>query len=355
MSDPRSETRDERYYQPVHSATQQGAVPGGRGPVQEVSEEKVRSYYERGVIKQPVWTWEVPWYLFFGGLAGASSGLSLVARLADNHTLARRALLVALGGASVSPLLLISDLGRPERFYMMLRVIKPTSPMSLGTWVLTAFGISTAAAAAGDLLGIYPKLGRSAELASALLGPPLATYTAVLLSDTSVPVWHEARKELPFVFAASSVASAGAVAVMLTPTEESGPARRLAAGGAMVEIATSEFMKRRLGKLLAEPYREDKPRRYERLSTALTGTGAALVGFLRRRSRLAAVAGGAAILAGAVLKRWSVFEAGFKSARDPKYVVLSQRERLHNRNGSRSRERDNELSRSFGNFLESGD
>ena len=329
-----SDGQSEHYYQPVHSATQQGAVPGGRGPVQEVPEEQVRSYYGRGVIKQPVWTWEVPWYLFFGGLAGASSGLSLVARIAGNHTLARRALLVAFGGAAVSPLLLISDLGRPERFYMMLRVFKPTSPMSLGTWILSAFGTSTGAAVAGDLLGVFPKLTRSAEAVSALLGPPLSTYTAVLLSDTSVPVWHEARKELPFVFAASSVASAGAAAAMLTPTVEAGPARRLAVGGAVAEIATSEYMKHRLGELLAEPYSKDKAGRYEKLSAVLTGAGAAVVGLFGCRSRLAAAVGGTAVLAGAVLKRWSVFEAGLESARDPKYVVLSQRERLHNRNGS---------------------
>ncbi len=326
--------QNERHYQPVHSATRQGAVPGGRGPVQEVPEEKVRSYYDRGVIKQPVWTWEVPWYLFFGGLAGTSSVFSLAARIMGNHALARRALLVAFGGAAVSPVLLISDLGRPKRFYMMLRVIKPTSPMSLGTWVLSAFGTATGAAVAGELLGISPKLIRSAEVVSALLGPPLATYTAVLLSDTSVPTWHEARKELPFVFAASSAASAGASATILTPTVEAGPARRLALGGAVAEIAVSEFMKRRLGKLLAEPYRRDKAGRYEKLSTVLTGVGAVAVGLLGHRSRLVTVAGGTAILAGAVLKRWSVFEAGFESARDPKYTISSQRERLYNRNGA---------------------
>ncbi|CAN5748687.1 polysulfide reductase NrfD [soil metagenome] len=326
--------RDERYYQPVQSATQQGAEIGGRGPVREVPEGQVRSYYGKGVVKQPVWTWEVPWYLFFGGLAGASSGLCLAARIAGNHSLARRALLVALGGAAVSPVLLISDLGRPERFYMMLRVFKPTSPMSIGTWILSAFGTTTGAAVAADLLGIPPKLGRTAEVASALLGPPLTTYTAVLLSDTSVPTWHEARKELPFVFAASSTASAGAAAVILTSTEQAGAARRLAIGGAIAEIATSEYMKRRLGKLLSEPYKNDKAGRYEKLSIALTCAGATAIGVLGRRSRIAAAVGGAGILAGAIFKRWSVFEAGVESARDPKYVVLSQRERLRDRNGS---------------------
>ncbi|MDQ3286097.1 MAG: polysulfide reductase NrfD, partial [Actinomycetota bacterium] len=120
-----SESQSGRYYQPVHSATQQGAQPDGRGWVQEVSEEETRNYYGRPVLKEPTWTWEIPAYFFFGGLAGASSGLALAARLAGNDELARRAHLAALGGAAVSPVLLISDLGRPERFYEMLRVIKP--------------------------------------------------------------------------------------------------------------------------------------------------------------------------------------------------------------------------------------
>ena len=66
---------------------------------------------------------------------------------------------------------------------------------------------------------------------SALAGPPLATYTGVLLADTAVPVWHEARRELPWIFGASAAASAGAAACMFVHPREAGPARRLALGG----------------------------------------------------------------------------------------------------------------------------
>jgi len=325
---------EEKFYQPVHSATQQGAQPDRRGWVREVPEEEVRSYYGHPVLKEPTWTWEIPAYFFTGGLAGTSSDLSLVARLAGNHELARRALLVALGGATVSPVLLVSDLGRPERFYEMLRVLKPTSPMSVGTWVLSAFGTSTAVAVASDVLGIFPRAGRFFGALSALLGPALATYTAVLIADTSVPVWHEARHELPLVFAASSAASAGAAAAMLTPVESAGPARRLAVGGALLEVGAVELMKRRLGEFLAEPYEKDETERYDKLSKALSVAGAAVVG---RKSRAAAVAGGAMILAGAALERWTIYKAGFRSARDPKYTVMPQRERLEARDGSRVR------------------
>lgn len=299
-----------------------------------VPEDEARSYYGRAVLKEPTWTWEIPWYFFAGGLAGASSDLSLIARLTGNHKLARRALLVALGGTAVSPVLLIMDLGRPDRFYNMLRVVKPTSPMSVGTWVLSAFGTATGISAVSEVLGVFPRLGRLAETLSALLGPALATYTAVLVADTSVPVWHEARRELPLVFAASSAASAGAAAAILTPVDEAGPARRLAVGGALAEIGAAELMQRRLGKFLAEPYKGGEAGRFDKLSKVFTGAGATVMALAGRGRRSAAVAGGTLILAGAALERWSVFKAGFQSARDPKYAVMPQRERLRSRDGS---------------------
>jgi Polysulphide reductase, NrfD len=324
-----------RESQPQISVSEQGGTLDGRGEVRMVPEEEVRNYYGRAVLKEPTWKPEIPWYFFAGGLAGASSGLALVARLAGNDGLARRALLAALGGATVSPVLLISDLGRPDRFYNMLRVFKPTSPMSMGTWILTSFGPSAGIAAVSDLLGVFPRLGRLAEVITALLGPALSTYTAVLVADTSIPVWHEARGELPLVFAASSAASAGACAAILTPIRDAGPARRLAVGGALLELGAVEAMKRRLGKFLAEPYHRDEAGRYDKLAKALSGLGAAVMGFAGGKRRSAAIAGGALILAGAACERWSVFRAGFQSARDPKYTVMPQRERLDSRDGAR--------------------
>src|SRR5215217_5758874 len=151
--------------------------------------------------------------------------------------------------------------------------------MSMGTWILTAFGTTTGVAAASDVLGFFPRAGRLSEAVSALLGPALSTYTAVLVADTSVPVWHEARRELPLVFAASSAASAGAAATIFTPPEDAGPSRRLAVGGAVAELGLTEVMKRRLGEL-AEPYEKEEAGRYEKLSTALTSSGAAFTAIL---------------------------------------------------------------------------
>jgi len=150
---------------------------------------------------------------------------------------------------------------------------------------------------------------------SALLGPMLSTYTAVLIAATSVPVWHGARRELPFVFASSSAASAGSAAAILTPMEDAGPARRLAVSGAVAELVLTTVMKRRLGSLLAEPCEKGVAGRYEKIARTLTGAGAALMALAGRKSRAASVAGGALVLAGAATERWAVFKASFESAR----------------------------------------
>ena len=286
----------------------------------------MRSYYGRPVLKEPVWQPEIPWYFFTGGLAGGSSVLSLVARMAGNETLARRALYVGAVADIVSPALLVSDLGRPERFLNMFRVFKVTSPMSVGSWILGVSGGASATAALLEAAGRLKPVKLAAEIASALSGAPLAVYTATLVSDTAIPAWHEARKELPFLFGSSAVASAGAAAAIVVPTAEAGPARRLAVGGVLVENAVFKLMEKRLG-MLGEPYSKGESGKYKQVALACTTGGAALLAGPGRKSRLAAAAGGALVLAGEVAVRWSVFKAGFQSARDPKYTVLPQRER----------------------------
>ncbi|MBX5468329.1 MAG: polysulfide reductase NrfD [Thermoleophilaceae bacterium] len=287
-----------------------------------------RSYYGRPVIKEPVWTWQIPIYLFSGGLGGASAGLAYLAERAGNDELARNAWAVSLGGMAVSPLMLISDLGRPLRFLNMLRVLKVTSPMSVGSWLLAATGGAVAAAAADAWMGRLPRLSRGARPAAALAGMPLSTYTGALLASTAVPVWGEARRELPFVFAGGAAASAGAAATALTSARNAGPARRLALLGAAAELAATRAMERRLG-ALAEPYRRGAAGALSRLATALTAGGAGLLAGGGRRSRGApALAGAGMIVAGALAERWAIFRAGFQSAADPGYTVGPQRERV---------------------------
>ena len=292
-----------------------------------VPEAEFRSYYGRPVIKEPAWTIEVPWYFFAGGMAGASAPLAVAARMTGNERLARSAVTVAAAGIAVGTPLLVSDLGRPERFHHMLRVFKPTSPMSMGSWVLAGLGPSAVNAAVSEWFGIFPRLGRVAEVVSGLLGPALSTYTAVLVANTAVPVWHEAGRELPLVFAGSAMASAGAATALLTPAADAGPARRLAVTGAVVELAAGQVMERRLGEL-AEPYHQGVAGRYARLAKGCTAAGAAAIGLAGRRRRPLAMAGAGLLLAGSALERLAVYKAGFQSARDPRYVVKPQRERV---------------------------
>jgi polysulfide reductase-like protein len=274
-------------------------------------------YYGRPILKEPVWTWEIPCYFFAGGMAGAAAPLALAAELRGDRGLARRAWLVALAGVGASPMLLISDLGRPERFHHMLRVFKPTSPMNVGSWILSAGGTAIALGAARSVLGWFPRMGRVAG-ATAVLGPALSTYTGVLVADTAIPVWHEARRELPWVFAAGSAMSAGAAVALVGG---GAPARRLAVAGAAGELAATTLMERRLGEL-GEPYHEGEAGRFETAGKALTAAGGLLMAATHRRRT-----GAALMLAGAFATRWSVYKAGFQSAANPRYVVEPQRAR----------------------------
>jgi hypothetical protein len=280
------------------------------------------SYHGRPILKAPVWTWEIPTYFFFGGMAGAAAPFALMSELRGDRALARRAWLVALAAVSASPPLLISDLGRPERFHHMLRVLKPTSPMSVGSWIFGASSTAIGLATARSVLGWFPRLGRAAG-ATAVLGPALSTYTAVLVADSAIPTWHEARRELPFVFAAGSAMSAGSAISLIGG---GAPARRLALVGAAGELASTISMERHLGDL-GEPYREGEAGRFARAAKALTVAGALAMAAGGRRRGPAAL-GATLMLAGAMATRWSVYKAGFQGAADPKYVVEPQRARL---------------------------
>jgi formate-dependent nitrite reductase membrane component NrfD len=150
------------------------------------------------------------------------------------------------------------------------------------------------------------------QAAAGALGPPLATYTAVLVANTSIPVWREARHHLPVLFAASSAAAAGSVAAMATPAEESGPARALAVGGALAATAATHLMERALGED-AEPYRSGPARVFVRAVAPLALGGAALMAAGRGR-RPATAVGGAMILAASLCERLAVWRAGPDSA-----------------------------------------
>jgi formate-dependent nitrite reductase membrane component NrfD len=320
-----------------HAAARKGRPAGTTDWRRSITERgtTMESYYGRPIVKEPVWQPEIPIYFFTGGIAGASSVLHGVARLTGNERLAKSALYVGAAADIVSPLLLVSDLGRPERFLNMLRMFKVTSPMSVGSWILVVSGGASTTAAALELLGRLKPLKWAAELLSVAAGPPLATYTGTLIANTAIPVWSEARDELPWLFGASAAASAGAAAVIATPVGAAGPARRAALAGVAAELGLMQAMEHRLG-LVGEVYRQGIAGKLNTLTKTCTLAGAALLAARGKRSRAAAVAGSTLVLAGELALRWSVFKAGFQSARDPRYTVIPQKERLATRNGAPS-------------------
>ena len=303
---------------------------GRRGEQLMVPRAQPDSYYGKPVLKVPVWRLrDVGGYLFMGGLAGASGVLAGCAQLAGHGRLARTAKVGAAGAIAVSGVALVADLGRPERFLNMLRMIKPSSPMSVGTWVITAFGGAAGAAAASAVTGRLPRAGAVATAGTTVLGPVVCTYTAALLCDTAVPAWHDAHREMPYLFAGSAAAAAGGLGMLAGPAGEAGPAVRFALLGAATEITAKSLLLRRLGDI-AEPYQHGRPGRLMELAELLTSAGlagAVLGGHSRVATRLA----GAALLASSALTRLGIFEAGQVSAADPKYTIGPQRERLNRR------------------------
>jgi hypothetical protein len=305
-----------------------------------VPKAEFSSYYGRPVLKAAPWQEDIPAYLFLGGLAAGSSVLGAGADLSGRPALRRVGRLGGLGAILLSLAALIHDLGRPSRFVNMLRVAKPTSPMSVGTWILSTYGPLAGIAAAGEARGLLPRplgrfLGRSARpagLAAAAVAPAVASYTAVLLADTATPAWHEAYRELPFVFVGSAAASAGGLGMLAAPVAQAGPARRMALAGAVGELAAEQRMTASMG-LAGETLHSGKSGRLMRASKALTALGA--IGTLAgRRSRAVSAAAGVALLAGSAGTRFAIFGAGQESARDPKYTVVPQRERLTARRSS---------------------
>jgi hypothetical protein len=221
---------------------------------------------------------------------------------------------------------LVAELGRPERFLNMLRVAKPTSPMSMGSWLLAAHSGLTGAAAASELTGVLPALGAAAGAGSALTGPLLATYTGVLLANTAVPGWHDARRELPLLFAASAMASAAAAGLAGTALRrdaDRGPTIKMAVIGAAAETAVAFHLEHRPG-LAGEPFRAGGAGRMLRAAQWLTPAGG-IVALAAGRSRLACAAAAGLLASGAVATRFGVFRAGVASVADPKYVVAGQR------------------------------
>ena len=305
--------------------------PGHLLPTHLAVDARTPTYYGLPVLQEPVWIWAIPTYFFVGGLAGAASTLGAASMVAGGRTLERlerRCRVLGLVGDVASAGLLIADLGRPERFLNMLRVFRPTSPMSVGSWILALSGAANGAGFLfGSKRGPLGAVGRVGVAAGGGLGALLAGYTGVLLANTAVPLWQAARRELPVLFGASGMASAGAVLELFPDSGASrkvthwyGTAGKVVALGAMVALERSAPRAPRV----TEPLRTGVTGMLWRAGFGLTLAGLIASG-LRNRSRSRERIAAALTLAGAMAMRLAVFHGGKRSARDPRATFEGQR------------------------------
>jgi formate-dependent nitrite reductase membrane component NrfD len=218
---------EQRLDQLREQAWKEGVVAGRGVDVAGAPIPRKPGYYGQAIVKPPVWTWEVPLYFFFGGMAGMSAVIASGAVIFHHLDLARTAMWIAsIAGAILSVILLIMDLGRPRLFLNMLRVFKHRSAMSMGAWILTAFGVCAVPGLialklhahqifAGTLGQFLRVAARIFICCAAISGCLLATYTGVLIGATAIPAWFLHRTQLPIHFGTAGLGCAAALLELL--------------------------------------------------------------------------------------------------------------------------------------------
>ena len=292
------------------------------------------TYYDRPMLKPSVWSVDIPLYYFLGGAAGAALSLGAAIQLvfpAENRDLRRLSAVchwTGIIGSTVGAGFLIHDLGLPSRFLYMLRVFRPTSPMNMGSWILSAAAPS--AIATGLFLNRPGWLGVVGEVSgyiSGVFGAALATYTGVLVSNTAIPVWQESRRWMPVLFAGSGVATAGSV---IDIAYRGTAGRRIAwifgTAGRVAEIAASLQVERAASTIpeVGKPLRHGGPALLWKIASALTVASLTL-SLIPSKARKKAVAEGLLGIAGSLCLRFAVHYIGNASARDPRAAFQQQR------------------------------
>jgi hypothetical protein len=292
-------------------------------------------YYQIPLLKEPPWTWEIPLYFFVGGAAGAAAVIGAIADYTGaDRELVRHARWIAAAGSVISPALLISDLGRPERFLSMLRVFKPQSPMSVGVWTLLGFSIAASAAAFATYLGdrygsslpvrVLENAGQAASLA---FGLPFSNYTGVLIGASAIPAWNGNAGNLPIHFGASGLGAAVGTLELLGH-RKSRALQALGLGAAIFETLEGASIESRPDACL-DPLKRG-------LSGWTTRTGGALAGPVPMLLRIASLLGPEkrslslrrwaawSSVVGSLLTRFAWIQAGHVSARNWKLPLESK-------------------------------
>jgi formate-dependent nitrite reductase membrane component NrfD len=309
-------------------ASHQQATPPGNAPMIAPSLSEVHAlgptYYGRPVLKEPVWIWTIPTYFLVGGIAGAAMTMGLAVQIFGGRRLRgfdERCRWTGAVAGGIGSALLIMDLGRKSRFLMMLRVFRPTSPMSIGSWVLA---IATPLSAGSAIMPA--PFNRMLGVGAGVLGMPLATYTGVLLGNTAVPLWNSARRSLPLLFGASSMASMAALFnLMDLSARERRIVRRFGVIGQSAELLAAAAVEHDAHKVprVAKPLRDGFSGMLWSAASVCTA-GALVLSLLpgqgKRKRYLTAALG----LAGGACVRFSIFYAGKRSARDPHAAFMHQ-------------------------------
>ncbi len=297
-------------------------VAGGPIPVQP-------GYYGEGVVRPPVWTWEISAYFFIGGCGGMAAVIGASALVFGLPEVTRAAMWIAFVAAILSPILLIADLGRPLLFLNMLRVFKYQSPMSVGSWIVSLYGINAGPAAllvelwqrhllTGFLGTLVAVLAVLFVIGTAFWGMFLATYTGVLISVSAIPAWFLHRVLLPIHFGTAGLGSAAGLLELLG--YRLAPLYALSVMAAVIETILWIVLELRKHGAADRALHEGKSGSMIRVAEFLTGPLALIL-----RAVGVVPASALSFLLGALLSRFGWMEAGRVSARDPEAVFASQR------------------------------
>ena len=269
---------------------------------------------------------------------GGSGILAALAQRSEDEPLERTSRYLSILLAAACPVLLISHLGRPERFLNMTRIVKFKSPMSMGVWGLMGYaafaGLNAIAQLSRD--GILPRWVERLEPKpvttgmQAAFGAFTAGYTGVLLSATAIPLWGKGKYHIPAMSVCSAIAGACAAnSVLLGGRSDAGAVQRklerFEAFASLAELAVLLHFRAYAGST-GKPMYEGA--RGERLRKWTIGAGIIAPLLLnspsllsrnhsRPASKLRTLLAGGLSLAGGYILRQTLIEAGKASADDP--------------------------------------
>jgi formate-dependent nitrite reductase membrane component NrfD len=322
-------------YGPEAVAASLARGDGGFGRNQE-------TYFDHPILRKAHWRWQIVLYFFVGGASAASAALASIADLSGDtgdRQLVRNGRYTALAGSALSSLLLVSDLGRPERFLNMMRIAKLKSPMSVGVYTLITFSTTAALAALEqfhidghitvDPFGWIPK--RLRLTVSSISAAYLACYTAVLVSATAIPVWYTGRRHIPPIFVLSAMSTGSAMQSILLAI--GGPSPRTMKKLETIELVASLAeasmllnFERHAGEVGRPLFRGMRGKRLKTFTMVLGIALPALINLpsvlsrkpAQKPHRLRTLLTSALVLAGGYVLRESVIAAGRDSADDPR-------------------------------------